>query len=378
LKVDRLAGVIGRNTLTDLVDLQLLESHITHRVVSRRGHPALPLAILNYTDKATFDQIWDSVTCRCRGLIYDQSTEEVVAVPFQKFFNYATTWRTETMPENLPTHQPEITQKLDGSLGILYRYKGFTGISTRGSFNSDQAVWATAWLTKHLPDADWPGGWTPLFEIIYPENRVVVKYDFEGLILIGCVNNESGLEMTHDQLEALGADTGCRVVHLVTKPLDCCREENLDNEEGYVATWHFDDQPPLKIKIKFATYFRLHRLLTSTSPKRIWEYLKDGLDLGELIEETPEHYREWFNGWVGELQSEYGRIEMKARAIYAQCPIPRDAIRKELALYFTQPAFRQYSGILFSLLDGKSYEETIWKIVREKTRDGQAFRGMDE
>jgi RNA ligase len=377
-KIPRVLGEVGHNTIGDLVDTQSLETHIANRVVSRRGHPTLPLAILNYTDKATFDNIWDAVTIRCRGLIYDQTNEQIVAVPFQKFFNYETLYRPETLAVNLPTHTPEITEKLDGSLGILYRYKGFTGISTRGSFNSDQAVWATAWLNRNLPDAEWPENCTPLFEIIYPENRVVVKYDHEGLTLIGCVDNDSGIEYTHDQLEALGHRVGCRVVNLVTKPLDDCRAENRDNEEGYVATWHFDEQPSLKIKIKFATYFRLHRLLTSTSPKRIWEYLRDAIPLDELIQDTPEHYREWAFAWKAELEAEYGRIEMKARSLFAQCPIPEGSERKTFALWFTNGDVKRYSSILFKLLDKQPYAEIIWKQVKEKTRDQLAFRGMDE
>ena len=44
---------------------------------------------------------------------------------------------------------------------------------------------------------------TPLFEIIYPENRIVVKYDFEGLVMIGIVDIQTGYERNYRMLGAL-------------------------------------------------------------------------------------------------------------------------------------------------------------------------------
>lgn len=53
-------------------------------------------------------------------------------------------------------------------------YKGHNVyIATRGSFESDQALWATEWIQKRFRPVDFLAGYTYLYEIIYPENRVV-------------------------------------------------------------------------------------------------------------------------------------------------------------------------------------------------------------
>jgi RNA ligase len=368
--------------LLDYIDETQLIAHCNSHVVNVQHHPALPLAIYNYGRKATFDCIWDDVTCRTRGLIVDQSSGEIIARPFEKFFNYDTAYRPETAPANLPTDTPEITEKLDGSLGILYRFKGFTGIATRGSFASEQATWASAWYGKHLADAKWPEGWTPLFEIIYPANRVVVKYDFEGLTLLGMVNIETGEEMRYPALVTWAKGNGCRVVELANKSIEECRSEDTKNAEGYVLSWHREAAPSIKIKIKFNDYFRLHHLLTGLSPKAVWEMLRDGLPFDEVTTDVPVHFLEWLNSWRGALEAEYGRIEQKAKAIWAQCPLPKDGkdkeSRKALAEFFRMGDRLEVAPILFGMLDGKDNSAAIWKMVRPLTASEDCFKPVDE
>ena len=65
--------------LGDLFDLDLLESMLTEGYVRQRRHPCHPLAILNYTETAAFERVWNPVTRRCRGLIYDTRSCVVVA-----------------------------------------------------------------------------------------------------------------------------------------------------------------------------------------------------------------------------------------------------------------------------------------------------------
>ena len=77
-----------------------------------------------------------------------------------------------------------ITAKLDGSLGIAYTHpEGEVRLATRGSMTSHQATEATRiWQEKYRRVAI-PEGTTPLFEIIYPDNRVVLNYgDMRDLV----------------------------------------------------------------------------------------------------------------------------------------------------------------------------------------------------
>ena len=55
--------------------------------VRENFHPTLDLRIINYTEKAQYDNEWNNVTTKCRGLIVN-SEGTVIARPFDKFLNY--------------------------------------------------------------------------------------------------------------------------------------------------------------------------------------------------------------------------------------------------------------------------------------------------
>jgi hypothetical protein len=49
------------------------------KYITERFHPEFPeLRILNYTEKAAFEGVWNRVTLNSRGLIYNADTHEVI------------------------------------------------------------------------------------------------------------------------------------------------------------------------------------------------------------------------------------------------------------------------------------------------------------
>lgn len=168
---------------------ETIKPYIEKGLISEQAHPEdANVRIFNYTQACQFEQAWDDVTRQCRGLIMRISTGEILARPFPKFFNYG-----EHVSKGwaIPTTEPEIYEKLDGSLGILYALNGKPWIATRGSFTSEQALWATEWWRDHiamLPERNQ----THLFEIVAMWNRIVVKYDYEGLVHLTTLDTEKG------------------------------------------------------------------------------------------------------------------------------------------------------------------------------------------
>ena len=199
--------------LKDVLPLELLLSHLANGVIRRQSHPKFPeLYVYNYTEQAAFERVWDAASNVCRGLIVcgkegelPSDTDVVVARGFNKFHNLNTEFVPETMEDNLPKDVPLVTEKLDGSMGVLYFYNGEWAVATRGSFDSDQARWATAWLRDHYfvigQTPVWLNGFTPIVEIIYDENRIVVQYDFDGLVLLSLVENATGQEASRYIME---------------------------------------------------------------------------------------------------------------------------------------------------------------------------------
>lgn len=360
-------GVFAVVKLNLILPLELLNAHLENGVIRRQVHPKYAeLFVYGYTEKAQFDRIWDAATNVCRGLI--AANDEVVARPFSKFHNFNTSYIPETMEENLPKEIPLVTMKLDGSLGILYLWADEWYVATRGSFASEQAVWATAWYHEHMKSnpASWPADVTPVFEIIYSENRIVVTYEFEGLVLLGMIDNETGQELPRSDVEMWGAINNLRVVEKFDKSLADCVMENVPNEEGYVLTY---PSTGLKIKIKMVEYVRLHRILTGLNPKAIWELLAKKQDSAvySWLEDAkmPESFKAWLSGWVTRLRSQFIEIENEAKAVFAGKP---GGSRKDEALYFTKTA-KHLTGILFKMLDGKDYADTIFDMIKPKATD---------
>jgi hypothetical protein len=332
--------------------------------------------IYNYTQKTTFENKWDDVTMTCRGLILDLE-HNIIARPFQKFFNLNTDSRPETMMDNLPTQDACIvTEKMDGSLGILWRYMDYIGVSTRGSFDSEQAKWATEFYKTHYSSFVWDYGITPLFEIIYPENRIVVDYKGENeLTLLGIVRNVDGSEYVYEELKHTGFPDIVKAYKGMS-PSDCVRESEMDvplNAEGYVLRFDLNlpgAAYPLRVKIKLLDYVKLHRLIFNLNDRVLWELLKTGRDPKDILNElgrVPSDVFEWAKSRLNKLINLKMEIENLANTVFIIRP--SGCSRKEIALFFR--IFQPIQSICFAMLDNKSYEE-IQEIMWDKVRPEKA------
>jgi RNA ligase len=352
--------------VADILDEKALQAHLDAGIVKCQQHPELPIYILNYTQKAQFGHIWDEVTCLTRGLINNEAGE-IIARPFRKFFNLGHQGRPETDLQNLPQSQPEVTEKLDGSLGILWQYDGHTGIATRGSFDSDQAKWATAWYHKHMSDAIWPEGYTPLFEIIYGENRIVVRYEWEGLSLLSLVHNDTGRELPYLEVAYWADRNGIKCVPAYNLDIAQCRANKDKNFEGYVLTWH---DPYIKVKVKLDEYCRMHRIVTGFSPIALWEALRDGEDISSYTHDMPEDFVAWVTLHKTLMLENVDRVMDETRKVFDSRPTPTSddpkQVRKEIALYLTTGRNKAFASPCFALLDGDEARarDIAWKSVR--------------
>lgn len=317
-------------------------------------HPFLPLTLFNYTQKAQFEGHWTRETLQCRGLILNDAGE-VMARPFPKFFNY------EQVKDQIPMGEPfTVSEKLDGSLGILYWDGDLPCLATRGSFTSEQALRGTEMLRALVP-----GNWRPanvldrlftfLFEIIYPENKIVVDYGKASkLVLLAAIDRQTGIEWP-ELCDALPFERPRRI------PADKVEQllgVDIPNEEGFVV--HFEGG--MRVKIKMADYCRLHRMLTGVSAKAIWEHLRDGRPFEEIVERAPDEFHAWAAQIRDELVGQYIAIEGQAQK-------DMTGVRRAIAEYFKTCA---NPSILFSMLDGKPYDQAIWKLLRPE--GARAFR----
>ena len=355
-------------------------------LVDVRHHESFPLNIYSYSRKCQHEDHWDSVTTKCRGIVVNRETGEIVARPFEKFFNYGQ--KVDSMgeaPMFLSNDKPVMWEKVDGFMCTLYRWEGKPYIASKGSFDSPHAKWATAWYRDHVKDM-WPSGWTPVFEGITPNLRIVIDYGkVERMVLLAVINNETGAEVGRDTLAILAEANGITVPKRHAMSLDTAVSMTLgdsQNEEGFVATWPTTYGPPYRLKLKYVEYLRLHRLATAFSPKRVLEALANGWDsvLDDAINNSPQHISHFIRKWRFALEEEKNRLLNQAAKIFDEVDgrvtqemgTPSTAadfilLRKKFAAEFTAPGNKLYSGILFAMLDGKDVNQVIWKMMKRLT-----------
>lgn len=339
---------------TTTVDIDRLTGLKDQGYLTFQRHPRMQLWIWNYTPKCQYERYWTPETLMCRGLITD-FWGKIRARPLPKFFNL------EEHQGPLPAEPFEVYEKLDGSLGILYYDQaGDPCIASRGSFTSEQAERANRILDRyHGGRPLFRPGRTYLFEILYPENRIVVDYgDWEDLVLLAVIETATGKELP------LEHDLGFPVAKRFDGLTDVTALKALaePNREGFVVKF----QSGLRLKVKFEEYIRLHRIVTGLNERAVWEHLSQGGSIDDLLRDVPEEFEAWGKSVAARLQAQYDVVE-------AQCEADFKATRRAIAAYYqtcTNPV------VLFKMLDGKPYADLIWKDLKPEA--GRTFRTEEE
>jgi RNA ligase len=379
--------------LSEVMDLDALAAQIEAGYIREKAHPSLPLMLLNYSEKVQYERAWTPETIASRGLIYNTDTMEIVARGFNKFWN----WDDSTQPYP-PAGAMVMSTKFDGSLGILYLDEdGQYKIATRGSFASDQAHKATEILENYywnvLTDEEVEAitayfsmnDATFLFEIIYPQNRIVVDYGKdERLVLLDVIDNKTGKSLMDffdsipwpDKAEKRLVPGGFSVD---------ISHEIPQGEEGFVLYW---PHTGFRCKMKSSEYVELHRMVTGLSEKTLWEALGAGTSTEQIKDGIPDELHEW--------------VDRKAAAMYAKAAEMLDQAQDDFdhVLFQTlealdydknHPKFRatfaRYAAsypasraYLFKTLDGADSEvlwSMAWKTVRP-VGDTRAWNNMEE
>lgn len=346
---------------------------IDNKLITCRKHPIDDLWILNYTPECQFSKQWNNVTLQCRGLIVN-AEGTVVARPFRKFFNISEHENPEFAP--VPYGMPfKAYEKMDGSLGIAYCSQGGWEIATRGSFESEQAEFATRLLTQKYSSAMplMKPELTYLFEIIYPENRIVVDYgDTQELVLLGVIRTCDGVELPLEDFAQLPfrQPQTFDVSNIESLPRD------TQNFEGYVIRFEND----LRVKVKLDDYVRLHKLMTGITSNRIWEMLAVGQKVEDAVKELPDEMYDEVMEVVDDLRAEHASL-LNIHIAMLSAQNLEGMARKEQALRIIEVCKRSQgesfvgdfivplnASLMFTLLDGKidRAKEQTWTLVKPK------------
>lgn len=377
---------------------KLIGEGLKNRWITVVAHPTLPIRIYNYTRTAEYESKWNAGTMLCRGLILNED-KEIVARPFAKFFSLDQLEKLGTAIPAPPAGDYEIYEKMDGSLGIFYEYGGEYGIASRGSFCGDQATQATAMLNEQYKEyipkliALAQNGYTPVFEIIYPENKIVVDYGpARRLVLLAVLEMATGLPsqkrfddpsiwpdkvtqnavvinyqpQKHWHLASLRMDfykliaerpvPGVMLSHAYS-PLQA---QLFANKEGFVAVHRASGY---RIKLKYPSYVQMHRLIFGLTTKFIWDLVRKN-DLKNVVNLLPDYEKSIILSYAQSLEDEFAvqkeQLFWDYNSFEQKYP---HASRKEFAKFATK---HPYGDLLFLIRDNRFYDDILWNKLKPK------------
>lgn len=221
----------------------------------------------------------------CRGLIFDKETGLVIARRFHKFWNL--NQRPETQVGVIEWSRPHvIMDKLDGSMVTPFRptngiRRWGTKMGATGVAEPIEAHVADRSQYEELAVMCEAAGFTPIFEWCSRQQRIVIDYPEDKLVLTHLRNISTGEYATREQVRELGESYDIPVVETLESTIEDIdafveHTRKLKNLEGYVV--HFEGD--LLLKLKAEEYCMLHNTKEKLNLEKnvIEMILSDGID----------------------------------------------------------------------------------------------------
>ena len=229
----------------------------------------------------------EEIVRECRGSIFRQDGGKWICVahPFNKFGNYG-----ESYCPDIDWSTAHVYEKVDGSLMKMWYDRGQWHLSTNGTIDAyktdmdacgktfgeyfEYALKQFYGMTIGMIETVMDRNYTYMFELVGPQNRLIVEYEQPCVYLLGVRNN-----LTHKEYEPLldGLSLFIRVprIYNLTSIEECLEAAAAmsRNEEGFVVC----DANFNRIKIKSPEYLlaaHLHNNGVITS-RRIVRMLMD-------------------------------------------------------------------------------------------------------
>lgn len=340
------------------------------------------LVVYTYTDACVHDRRWDNITVNSRGHVFNRITGECVAWSFPKFFNVGET--PETQEHVLPWAGGYTAfEKMDGWLGNLYRNDGGYAISTRGSFKSPGAQWATRFLHDRHDLSSLPDDVTLVFELVSPITKIIVDYgDKEALVLLAAFNRHTGEEYAWSRVLEWAGLYGFSTPKVYCGDIRECRALLADSSgtamEGFVVRFHNG----LRAKVKGEDYLRRARIISNMTPLSVWGAMSSGkvpeeyrtavdMDYWEQLDAMADRLEEQWAAARKEIYSEFASVRLSAR--------DADEGRKGFAerIGASRNSALCHRRVMFACLDGKSelVDKYIMGLIRPHNNEMKVDNG---
>jgi len=362
-----------------LPNAQTLNRLVKARKIRRKWHKTYKhLAIYKYVGGFDFFHHEDAKFVKwCRGLVYDHKEDCVVACPMPKFHNHFE-YSESDLKDIMAGGHYYVTKKVDGSCVLAWYYMGDWHFSTLFGFNSDQAKKARSLLERiGCLDDLLNQKRTYIFEVVYPQNRIVLNYGSEeSLTYITEFDPKIGHEFRTRDFKVSGHGFEC------AGQLDEAVEihdlntlvQSGTGVEGYVVTIQRPENDyDLRIKFKTQWYFNRSWFYSRLQLDGLVKTLSACVKSGDPIPQIPE--------FDGEITSVCNTVDSLQEAIYLavsileHLPTHKEQAENIHALDIDD----NIKHALFAALDRKKevVNQNVWKALEQEHVDTIAEKVVD-
>ena len=309
------------------------------------------MAIYQYTEFTQFESLWNNCTLNARGIVFDDDGD-LVQRCIPKFFNHDEPDGIKVERLTLAEQVPVIQEKLDGSLiKITKDEKHGLVITSKASFESDQAKMAKEIVEEN--NYSFKEGWTYHFELIHPDNQIVLNYgDERKLVLLAIIDNKTGKDV-NIYSDEFKFEKPKLYDYETLLDINAINKDGL--HEGVVVNYG-----SYRLKYKTDEYIRLHRIVTEFTPKRVWESLSSGQRIDRM--NIPEEFIKWLDETEKELLSKYNELFNKIDYAILET---ENMTNKEIALS-NDENIKEMREYIFAIRSGKDVKAKIWKAIKPK------------
>lgn len=316
-------------------------------------HPYYNLSIWNYQEIVHFQDSWDPITLMSRSLVIEKVSGIIIARGFPKFFN-------DTEKKHKPTDNFRVFDKADGSLGILFYYENEWIFASRGSFISEQAITGKKMLESLYPNyINLDRQHSYIFEIIYPENRIVVNYGEERKLVFLASFKPDGTEvMNREIMQELGFDL-IEEFDFSNLTLQQLKDMNTSNREGFVIRYDTGE----RVKVKFEDYLILHKRSTNLTTKDVIQMYKSGKPLEESLVNIPDEMNDWVRNIFTELDTKCETILSESKLYIEQ---NKHLLRREFFNSIKDHQYRKIIAAIYLENNDSKIKEAIYSFLDVK------------
>ena len=309
------------------------------------------MTIYQYTEFTQFESLWNNCTLNARGIVFDDDGD-LVQRCIPKFFNHDEPDGIKVERLTLAEQVPVIQEKLDGSLiKITKDEKHGLVITSKASFESDQAKMAKEIVEEN--NYSFKEGWTYHFELIHPDNQIVLNYgDERKLVLLAIIDNKTGKDI-NIYSDEFKFEKPKLYDYETLLDINAINKDGL--HEGVVVNYG-----SYRLKYKTDEYIRLHRIVTEFTPKRVWESLSSGQKIDRM--NIPEEFIKWLDETEKELLSKYNELFNKIDYAILET---ENMTNKEIALS-NDENIKEMREYIFAIRSGKDVKAKIWKAIKPK------------